>query len=340
MPLVPSYGLDTSGRSRCRRRAAECPQDGSDWDHNTVKRDPFYQQILERLGRPLDPDLFERPPPTCLRREYPTLVPIRGGSDAGMDGAIADGEGTAYPLVTTTGTDVIGNLHRNLEAYKAGGGIRRKAILATSQELTARRRRNLEKRAEELGFVLVQIYDQAAIADRLYESPRWCRELLNLAGDPPALSLEPRTHRPLIDLPPIGRDADLAWLRDAPGDRLLVGQPGSGKTFLLRKLALEGRGLFVASDDPGRIAEAYRARRPPLLILDDAHIRRDLLVELRRFRSEAGADFALLASSWHGERAVGRREPQSRPGPDPRARPAHPGRDRRGDPGVRYRRPG
>ena len=266
-----------------------------------MKRDPLYQQILERLGGPLDPDLFEHCAADLLRREHPTLVPIRGGSDAGMDGAIADGEGTAYPLVTTTGTDVIGNLHRNLEAYKAGGGSRHKAILATSQELTALRRRNLEKRAEELGFVLVQIYDQAAIADRLYESPAWCRELLNLAGDPPALSLEPRTQRPLIDLPPIGRDADLAWLRDAPGDRLLVGQPGSGKTFLLRKLALEGRGLFVASDDPGRIAEAYRARRPPLLILDDAHVRRDLLVELRRFRSEAGADFALLASSWPGD---------------------------------------
>jgi hypothetical protein len=165
------HSLDTSGRSSCRRRAAEGSPDGSDWDRDTVKRDPFYQQILERLGGPLDSDLFERCAADLLRREHPTLVPIRGGSDAGMDGAIADGEGTAYPLVTTTGTNVIGNLDRNLEAYKAGGGSRRKAILATAQELTARRRRNLEKRAEELGFILVQIYDQAALRTASMKAP-------------------------------------------------------------------------------------------------------------------------------------------------------------------------
>ena len=50
--------------------------------------------------------------------------------------------------------------------------------MATSRQLTPRRRRNLERKAEEKGFVLVQLYDQGAIADRLYHEPEWCRELL------------------------------------------------------------------------------------------------------------------------------------------------------------------
>jgi hypothetical protein len=263
-----------------------------------MKRDPFYQLIQERLNGPLDPDNFERCAADVLRSDFPGLVPIRGGFDAGMDGAIADGEGTAYPLVTTTGEKVIDNLSRNLRTYLSDGGTRRKAVLATSRELSPQRRRNLEKRAGELGFTLVQIFDRAAIAHRLYDNPHWCRELLNLAGDPPALSYEPRTRRPRLDLSPIGRDADLAWLRDTRGDRLLVGQPGSGKTFVLGTLVQEGWGLFVESDNMGRIAEDFRSKKPRILVVDDAHDRQDLLTSLRRFRAEIGADFAIVASSW------------------------------------------
>ena len=56
-----------------------------------------------------------------------------------MDGAIADGQGPPYPLVTTTSEDVIGNLTTNLGTYSREGGKRRKAVLATSRALTPRR---------------------------------------------------------------------------------------------------------------------------------------------------------------------------------------------------------
>ena len=269
-----------------------------------MKRDPHYQSILAQLDTPLDPDNFEHCAADVLRPEFPSLVPIRGGSDAGMDGAIADGEGVAYPLVTTTGEDVIGNLTRNLTTYLAEGGARRKVVLATSRELTARRRRNLEERAQKLGFTLVQIYDRSAIADRLYDNARWCRELLGLSGEPPALSVEPRTGRPLLDVQPVGRDSDLAWLREAKDDRLLVGQPGSGKTFVFRTLVREGWGLFVTSENLTRIAEDYRSKKPSVLILDDAQVRRELLADLRHFRAEIGAKFAIVASSWPGDAAL------------------------------------
>ena len=110
-----------------------------------MKRDPFYQQIVAGLSRPLDPDVFEQCAADILRSEWPTLVPVRGGGDAGMDGAVADGDGTAFPLICTTGENVIGNLTRSLASYVKNGGSRRRAILATSQELTPRRRQNLRE---------------------------------------------------------------------------------------------------------------------------------------------------------------------------------------------------
>ncbi|MFC1958352.1 hypothetical protein ACFLV6_00295 [Chloroflexota bacterium] len=128
-------------------------------------RDPFYQDIITRLTGKLDPELFEQCAADLLRDTYPGLVPIRGGNDAGMDGAVADMAGVAFPLVSTTQEDVIGNLTQSLKSYVKDGGLRRKVILATSQSLTPKRRRNLESRASELGFELTNVHSQEAFAD-------------------------------------------------------------------------------------------------------------------------------------------------------------------------------
>ena len=153
-------------------------------------RDPFYKDIIQGLNGSLDPELFEQCAADLLRNIYPGLVPISGGSDAGMDGAISDTEGVAFPLVATTQGDVIGNLTKNLNSYLKNGGTRRRVVLATSQKLTPKRRQNLEERASELGFTLIQVYSQEALADLLYRSPEWCRELLGLTGQPSALAID------------------------------------------------------------------------------------------------------------------------------------------------------
>src|SRR5262245_36556697 len=126
-------------------------------------RDPFYQDIIRGLSGRIDPELFERCAAALLRPIYPTLVPIRGGTDAGMDGAIADEKCLPFPLVCTTSKNVVGNLRRSLLSYKKQGGTRKVAVVATSQELTQRRRKNLEKAAKKLGFTLLQIHTQANI---------------------------------------------------------------------------------------------------------------------------------------------------------------------------------
>lgn len=267
-----------------------------------MQSDPLYRQIIDRLNGDLNPEIFEEGVADLLRAIYPGLVPVRGGSDAGMDGAIADGQGEPYALVTTTGKDVIGNLTRNLNRRIEEGDTRRRAVLATSQALTPQRRQNLFKRARELGFTLLQVHDQAAMATLLYRSPEWRRELLNLSGNPPPLSAFPRTDRPLLDAPLVGRTDDLTWLRVTNGDRLLVGQPGSGKTFLLHRLVQDGEVLFVISADRGEIADGLRSQQPQVLIVDDAQNSRDLLRDLRQMREELGIEFSIIASCWPGDR--------------------------------------
>ena len=221
-----------------------------------------------------------------------------------MDGAVADGEGEPFPVITTTGKDFIGNMTKNLERYIDEGGQRRKCIAATSQSLTPRRQKNLRKRAATLGFTLIQILEQSAIAARLYRDPQWCKELLHLPGNLSVLSVIPPTRRPLPNHKLIGREEAMGWLQNTEGDSLLIGEPGAGKTSLLYQFAQdkEQKALFIVDKDQTKIANAIREQRPKILMLDDAHINKDFIVEMMRLRREIHADFSLIVTCWNGER--------------------------------------
>ena len=82
-----------------------------------MKYDPFYKEIIAGLNGELDAYLFEECVVDLIRRyDGYFAVPILGGQDGGMDGAVADAQGNPYPIVTTTRKqDVIGNLTDNLE---------------------------------------------------------------------------------------------------------------------------------------------------------------------------------------------------------------------------------
>ena len=197
-----------------------------------MNRDPLRERILQRLNEISDDETFEACVCDLLRPEWPTLVPVPGGNDAGLDGAWVDQRGKGL-LIATTGSDVIGNVTQNLKKHLASGGDRRQVLVAASNSLSPQQCRNILDRITELEFTPAhQPYIQQAIADRLYHNSRWLKELLGLSGVASALSSVPRTIRPLRDLPLVGRDADLEWVRTVRGDRLLIGQPGIGKTFL------------------------------------------------------------------------------------------------------------
>ncbi len=270
-----------------------------------MKHDPFYRKIVERLNGDLDCTLFEECVVDLIRRyDGYFAVPILGGQDSGMDGAVADGEGEPYPIITTISDRVIGNMTRNLERYIGEDGKRRKCIVATSQPLTARKRKNLRERAYEFQFTLVQILDQSAIAARLYHDPKWYKELLQLTGTPSALSVIPRTQRELLDHELIGREAVMNWLRNAEGDKLLIGEPGAGKTSLLYQLAKDDEqgALFLIDGNGEEIANAIREQQPKILMLDDAHTDKDTLLSIKHLRDTMDADFSLIVTCWSGER--------------------------------------
>ena len=175
-------------------------------------RDPLYRAIEERLAGRLDPEMFERCAVELLRDVHPGLVPIRGGDDGGMDGAIAAARGgVPMPLVVTTAGSVISNLTGNLESYRRGGGTAREAVVATSRPLTGRRRGNLEKRAKEFGYCPPPDPRPGGFRRPFVREPRLAKRSFSVwTGDPPALSAFPRSPRawPATEL--LGRDEEIA----------------------------------------------------------------------------------------------------------------------------------
>ena len=98
-----------------------------------MSHDAFFDQIVDALSKDLDPTLFERCAVDLLRDDGWPVVAVSGGSDSGMDGAVADAQGEPFPLVVTTAKSVIANLKKNLASYVRDGGRQRKALVATSQ---------------------------------------------------------------------------------------------------------------------------------------------------------------------------------------------------------------
>jgi hypothetical protein len=267
-----------------------------------MSRDPFYEQILAGLNGLSDSErtLFQDCVTDLLRDTFPSLVPVRGGKDSGMDGAIADGKGEPYPLVVTTAKDVERNLKRSLDSWLKRKRPRREAVLATSQALTPERQHKLKDLAQKKGFTLVGLVEQSGIADRLRENDYWRERLLGLTGEPTTLSVVPASRRPLLDIEPIGRDGDIEWLKTTSGDRVLSGAPGSGKTFLLYHLTRQGWGVFVVNPE-GSVAKDLRDQRPEVVIVDDAHLQPEFLVRLRHLRRELNLSFSIVATTWEWE---------------------------------------
>ena len=285
--------LDAAARSGSSGSAVTRPRG--------VVLDPHHRAIVEALNGDLDPAAFEACAADILKQDWPRLVPVAGGGDDGFDGAVADGRGhDPFPLIVTTAKDLPGNLRRNLRRAQRKQATLDRALFATSRRVTPRMRQKLDAAAGELGVKLVQVYEQDWFAQRLYAEPAWCKRLLQLTGRPRALSPFPVTRRPVLGDRILGREPEMRWLQGRAGDCLLVGAPGSGKTFLLRALVLQGQALFKVADDPEQIANDLRSLKPPAVIIDDAHVDSGQIERIVQLRSEVGSGVRIIATSWPG----------------------------------------
>ena len=266
-----------------------------------VLLDPHHRAIVEALNGALDPTVFEACAVDMLKRDWPRIVPVAGGGDDGFDGAVADRGGQEpFPLVVTTAEALTGNLRRNLTRAQRKRATLDRALFATSRRVTPRMRQKLDETAGELGVKLLQVYGQDWFAQRLYAEPAWCKRLLQLTGRPRALSPFPVSRRPVLGDRILGREHETRWLQKRAGDCLLVGAPGSGKTFLLRALVLRDQALFKVDDDREQIANDLRSLKPPAVIIDDAHVDPEAIVRFTQIRQEVGSDVRIIATSWPG----------------------------------------
>jgi len=261
-------------------------------------KDELHKQIIEGLSGELHGNTFEAAAVDLLQPIYPSLTPVKGGGDDGRDGHFFDINGATGLLVCTTGNDVGANLRKNLQEYVKKGHMGRAVIVATSQSLSPVRLNNLEKIAKKEGFRLVKVHEQADFALRLYRDRAWLKKLLNIESNQQALSINPMTSRPILSLSVRGRGDVLKWLGTATGDSLLVGQPGSGKTFVVRHFIMEHDGLFVVSNNIDQIAAEVRAKKPDYLVIDDAHTKPEIIQALRQIREDISADFKIIATGW------------------------------------------
>jgi hypothetical protein len=123
--------------------------------------------------------------------------------------------------------------------------------------------------------------------------------LINLLKkEPPALVRIPFSVIGKIETPIIGRDRDLNWLRSINKDSLLIGQPGSGKTFLLYNFAKDNAGLFVERNDINSIAHEFKKRHPKFIIIDVAQNYIDLLNRLVQLRGKKKLNFIIILTCW------------------------------------------
>ena len=85
-----------------------------------MNRDPFYEDVVDGLAKLRDREAFEQCVGGLLRREWPNLLPVPGGDDAGVDGAWVDEHGRGL-LIATTAKDVVRNVTKSLRARWSSG---------------------------------------------------------------------------------------------------------------------------------------------------------------------------------------------------------------------------
>src|SRR2546421_12409110 len=103
-------------------------------------KDELYKHIIDTLAGEIDGNLFEVCAVDLLQQAYPSLVPLKGGTDRGRDGIYINLGGIEVPLVCTTSPGIRSNLRKNLRQYRKYGYTGKQVLLATSQNVSPQER--------------------------------------------------------------------------------------------------------------------------------------------------------------------------------------------------------
>ncbi|HEY1296359.1 MAG TPA: hypothetical protein VGJ60_25050 [Chloroflexota bacterium] len=157
--------------------------------------DRLYEAILTAIDKSLDGDVFERCAVDLLRQHYyPSLRPVEGGNDAGMDGLGELSNGEEFFLVSTVSDDARANLQRNIQSYLDAGGDRRAVVFATSRPVMGRAEMRLKQELRtRFAVELRRVHSRGDFVQLLYHHPQWRVDLLGVPGIARALTRVPVT---------------------------------------------------------------------------------------------------------------------------------------------------
>ena len=267
----------------------------------SMGHDWLYKKIIAGLDETPKHQRFEECAVDFLQFKGYNAVWIHGGADGGKDAVVADGKCEPYPVFVTTG-DVRANLRKNLPSYTKDGAKRSRYIVVASKSISNVEREKIKSLAVEHGLTECEhIFDRYAIASWLrHENPYWRKTLLDIFDVASALSAVPMSRRRYPKHTLLEREKELQWLIDANDNRLLIGEPGAGKTSLLENFvgSREGGALFVVQRDKDRLTDSVLERKPKTLILDDGFNDQDFLVEMRHFQTDMGNRFNYIVTCW------------------------------------------
>lgn len=264
--------------------------------------DPKFEQILHHLEKSrIDDQEFERVAAEIQDGNGWASFWISGGGDFGEDGMLLDEHLNKIPLITTTSDRALPNITKNTEKLLSSGWKGSSVAFATCKQLTPVKRRNINEFLEKNNLKSAGMFDSKWYAERLLRYPHLCKSLLGITLDYPALSPLPSNPRFQNVISTVGREIEekkIVSLVEEMKDFVIVGQPGSGKTHLLREVAKKANAYFLVTEDLNSLAEAIRFKRPQLILVDDAHSKIPLLEKLIIFRRDTGADFKIAIDTW------------------------------------------
>ncbi|WP_405056819.1 ATP-binding protein [Kribbella sp. NBC_01505] len=267
---------------------------------------PLIERIESALDKGVDATKFERTAIALLESRYPSISPVEAGKDGGRDAdiynVIADDPDSRGRVLATTG-DPLANLKSSHQSWQKQPGFRvDKIVMAHSKNLTATTRAKMDKYCEtqDPPLPLPEYFARDWLVRELIRNADWREYLTGVAGRMDSLISAPYAvdwqNRPLV-----GRDRELNQLRSAVqqgDDILLAGVPGVGKSRLLQELHRDTSLLFAVPEARQYLAGDLLEVIPSCVVVDDAHLHQDVLVELIRLRRQEGLTFSILASAW------------------------------------------
>ncbi len=233
---------------------------------------------------------------------YPGLVPITGGTDYGLDAEIGTDDRAVGVVITSSRTwdGARRSLRGSLESMRRHGRGVEYVIAANLAEVNRRRRDKLQAIAAEFECELLQVHDRAWFTEQFRANPDWRSKILAIEGRPFSFSREPRGALPdERQLPSVGRDHEIYLADHEPGDLIIWGVPGVGKSHVAARLS---GALFLEDPvDPQQLLDDLISAAPDVVVVDDAGGRIQDLRTLLRVRAAEGMRFRIATTCWPHE---------------------------------------